>query len=220
MAWAKFPSSWIHNEGLKNFVWGRQKGDATAALVVLIALAIKRNMRGLAGPIPGNDQTVVATYDQLQALTGISRAKLAAALRLLHGQGLIEKDEVQSVYRLPGVSVAGGWVMLPQDKLMAAGTLRAFQYFTLRNQTELDALKIYMLILAMRSGKSGFAHIGHDKIIQYTGIQANRVKRAKSLLIANGLIHAENDPNPTPDKMRLPLRYVVLGLEKPKAPLL
>lgn len=213
MAWAKFPTRWIHNSGLKGFSWKRYKGDATAALLVLIALCIQRNLNGRSdATFPANDASAFATYDQLQSLTGISRAKLAAGLRLLIAYQVIKKEPAQSMYSLPGVSLAGDWAKLPQAHLMTSGSIDAFQHFTLRGQTELDALKLYMLLIAMRSSHSGFAHIGHDKLVEYTGVQANKVKRAKSFLIANDLIHVENDPNATNNKLRPPMRYSIRGL--------
>lgn len=216
MAWAKFPTQWVLNSGLRQIQWGTYKGDGTAALIVLIALAILRNRRGLTttGGIPPNDPTVVATYDQLQAMTGISRAKLAAALKILLGSGIVERIGVTnpSVYRLPGVDIDGGWAKLPQSHLEKSGVLTVLSHFTLRNPSEFEALKVYLLVVAFRNGRSGYAHIGYDKIVEHTGIQSNRVRRAKSFLIANDLIHAENDPEARPVQGRAPLRYKVIGL--------
>lgn len=216
MAWAKFPTRWVLTNGLRQVYWREHKGDGTAALIILISLAILRNRRGLSltGGVPPNDPTVVATYDDLQAMTGISRAKVAAALRILLAHGVIERisPATPSVYRLPGIDTDGGWAKLPQSNLEKAGVLTALSHLTLRNQSELDALKAYLLIVALRNAKSGYAHIGYDKIAEYTGIQSNRIRRAKSFLIANELIHAENDPDARPQQGKAPLRYKVIGL--------
>ena len=117
-----------------------------------------------------------------------------------------------SLYRLPGVGEDGGWAKLPQRQLLANGTLGVFHGFTLRNQTELDGLKLYLFLVAGRSQRSGYAHIGYAKLADHTGVQTNRLRRAKSLLIANDLIHAENDPDADSEHGRRPLRYKVIGL--------
>lgn len=216
MAWAKFPTQWILAGGrLKQIHWKTNKGDGTAAFIVLIALAILRNRRGLVTPngLPPNDPTVVATYDQLQAMSSISRAKLAGGLRILLQQGIVERISPgnASVYRLSGVDVDGGWAKLPQSHLERGGVLTALSQFTLRSACEFEALKTYLLMVAFRDGKTGYTHLGFDKIADLTGIQPNRVRRAKSFLIANDLIHAENDPNARPVQGRAPIRYKVLG---------
>lgn len=212
MAWAKLPTRWILADGLKKLTWGQYRGDAIATLLVLVALTIRRNLKGRTLPdgLPAIDETAVATYDDLQALTGLSRAKVAAAIRLLVEHGVIERGDTVSSYRLPGVGDDGGWAKLPQTHLLVAGSL--FHGLTLRNQAELDGLKLYLFIIAGRSSRSGYAHIGYSKLVEHTGVQANRIRRAKSFLIANDLIFAENDPDAAIEQGRRPLRYKVIGL--------
>lgn len=44
MAWAKIPTAWvIHESKLARFSWKQHGSDATAALILLIALAIRYN---------------------------------------------------------------------------------------------------------------------------------------------------------------------------------
>jgi hypothetical protein len=215
MAWAKFPTRWIHDGVLKGFVWGQHKGDAIAALLLLIAMAIQRNRQNMrsqrVGEIDG--EIVIATYDDLLGLMPMSRAKVASGLALLMEMRVAVRDEqIASVYRLPGIGENGGWAKLPQSQLMAQGHMAAFAGFTLRKQTELDALKLYLLMIAMRSNQTGFAHIGYPKMTEYSGVAANRIKRAKSHLISSELIHVETDEGGRRDEGRPPMRYKILGL--------
>lgn len=215
MAWAKFPTRWIHDGVLKEFLWGQHKGDAIAALLLLIALAIRRNRQNMRSQSVGemDGEIVIATYDDLLALIPMSRAKVSGGLARLMELGVVVRDEqVASVYRLPGVGEDGGWAKLPQSQLMSQGHMAAFSGFTLRKQTELDALKLYLLMIAMRSSKTGFAHIGYPKMVEYSGIATNRIKRAKSHLISSELIHVETDEGGMRDEGRPPMRYKVLGL--------
>lgn len=215
MAWAKFPTRWVHDKVLTRFVWGEHKSDATAALLLLIALAIQRNRRGMKNDhtfTPDNEMAI-ATYNDLLDLIPMSRAKVAGGLALLIGLGVVMRDEqVVSMYRLPGIAEKGGWAQLPQSHLMERDHIASFDGMTLRTQTELDALKVYMLMIAMRNAQSGYAHIGYPKIIDYTGVQGNRIKRAKSHLISLDLIYVESDPDAKREDGRPPLRYKVRGL--------
>ena len=95
---------------------------------------------------------------------------------------------------------------------MCNSSIAAFEDFTLRNQAELDALKIFMLLIAFRNGKTGFARIGYEKIEEYTGTPGRRIKRAKSLLIAHDLIYVESDQSAAKQNGRPPMQYKILGL--------
>lgn len=215
MAWAKFPTRWINDGALKQFVWGEQKGDAVAALLLIIALAIRRNRQGmkLDTSLAPDSDIVVATYDDLLDLVPMSRAKVSGGLALLLRAGVVVRDaQIASVYRLPGVGENGGWGQLPQDYLMKSGHVAAFDGMTLRNQTELDALKLYLLMIARRNYQTGYAHVGYPKMVDYTGVSGNRIKRAKSHLISRDLIYVESDPDAKREDGRPPMRYKIRGL--------
>lgn len=217
MAWAKFPTRWIHNGALSHFVWGEHKGNAIAALLLLMALAIQRNRMnmkvGSEENLSPDSDLAAATYDNLLALMPMSRSKVAGGLMLLIQESIIVRDTaIASLYRLPGIGTSGDWAKLPQSHIMNQGHMAAFDNFTLRNQAELDALKLYLLMIAARSTRTGFAHIGYEKMAEYTGVQSNRIKRAKSLLISNDLIYAETDQDADLVSGRPPMRYKVRGL--------
>lgn len=216
MAWAKFPTKWIlRDKKLTQIIWGKHKSNATASLLLLIALTIIRNRQGLRDEqaLPSDTEFVVATYDRLLEMIPISRAKVAGGLALLLELGIVERDEkVRSVYRLPGILESGSWAKMPQSILMHSSSIAIFKDFTLRNQVELDAIKLYMLLIAFRHSQTGFARIGYEKIEDYTGIPGRRIKRAKSLLIAHDLIYVESDQASAKQNGRPPMQYKLLGL--------
>lgn len=215
-AWAKFPTKPIIEEkSLKYLIWKRHKSDGTAALLVLIALAVKRNLDGKKKQ-PASSSVVTATYDDIQALVAISRSKVSKGLALLAELKSIErlKDD-RSSYRLVGLDTKGGWAQLPQNRLMQhtgspSDRICAFEPFYLRAKSELDALKVYLLMIAFRDWRTGYAHIGYGKIMDYTGIAQRDIKKAKSHLISLGLIYAEHDQEGETTKQSL--RYKVIGL--------
>lgn len=216
MAWAKFPTKWIlRDKKLAAILWGKHKSNATASLLLLIALTIIRNRQGLRGEqtLPSDSEFVVATYDKLLDMIPMSRAKVAGGLALLLELGIIERNEkIPSVYHLLGILESGGWAQMPQSTLMRSSSIAVFEGFTLRNQAELDALKIFMLLIAFRNNKTGFARIGYEKIEEYSGVPGRRIKRAKSLLIAHDLIYVESDQGAAKENGRPPMQYKILGL--------
>ncbi len=214
LAWAKFPTKWIIEKKLKQIAWKRHKSDGTAALLVLIALAVKRNRDQFKRGTEVNALIVKATYDDIQDLIGISRSKVSKGLDLLEGLNIIERvSNKRSHYSIIGLDVSGCWGKLPQGLLIQqTGRISAFEPFHLRSRSELDALKLYLLMVAFRNSVTGYAHIGYKKITEYTGVDKRHLKRAKSHLINLGLIHVDLDYENALEKANPPLRYNVLGL--------
>ena len=213
-AWAKFPTRWILQRKLNLISWRAYKSDGTAALLVLIALAVKRN-RDQVERVPEGDASMVkATYDEIQDLIGISRAKVAHGLDLLARLRIIERvEDKRSYYRIIGLNEPGRWAKLPQELMMdQPGRISAFDPFTLRSKSEFDALKLYLLMVAFRNTRTGFAHIGYEKISEYTGVGTRYLRKAKSHLISLGLIHVDLDYENAMEQSKPPLRYKVLGL--------
>lgn len=215
-AWAKFPTKWIRppENGLRSIVWRKHKGDSIAALLVLISLAVKRN-RDKMERSEENTAIVKATYDKIQDLVGISRSKIAKGLALLMELKIIEhvKNKTRSYYRIIGLDVAGSWAKLPQELLMQQPG-HIFEPFNLRSKSELDALKIYLLLLAFRNDMTGYTNIGYDKITKYTGVIARNIKKAKSHLISLGLIYVDSDKEDFMEEAKHPpMRYKILGLK-------
>lgn len=217
-AWTKFPTSWIiQDKGLTSFSWQSYKSDATAALLILMALVIRRNMNnmGVSTEERANLDTdiVEATYDQIQALVYISRSKISKGLGLLMKLKIIERSIVnRSFYKIFGLGLAGNWAKLPQRRLMTYNRITAFEIFTLRTKSELNALKLYLLMVAFRSSKTSYAHLGYTKFTEYAGVNPNDIMKAKSHLINLGLISVDFDIENAKDKSNPPLRYKVHGL--------
>jgi hypothetical protein len=89
MAYAKFPSAWLGNADtcpLKDLEWRKHRTQATAALVLLMALSIRLNQAQRDRQRGEKRRTNVSvTYDDLQAMTGFARATISKGLMLLQG---------------------------------------------------------------------------------------------------------------------------------------
>lgn len=133
----------------------------TAALMALTVIAHHvTNRTGL----------VRLTYNAMCHATGLSRAKLARGLAVLEAQKLIEREpEGRSTLQLVAYNREYGWAKLPAKSMYRAGEITAFHDFTLRNPVELDALKLFLLLIAMRDSATNFAKIGYPKSITTPG---------------------------------------------------
>ena len=185
--WVRLPTAWIYAAGLTRFRWRAGTGaDNIAALMSLAAIAHH-----------ADDETGVSiiTYDRLCISTGLSRAKIAAALNVLEEREIIERRaNGRSTLKLCNYDRTKGWGKLPARKLYSGGVISAFSDFHLRQPAELHALMLYYLVVAFRNNTTNMAKIGYDKIEEYTGIDRGRIKGGLNVLTANRLVHIEHLP--------------------------
>jgi hypothetical protein len=140
--------------------------------------------------------TAKLTYDQLGVSTGLSRAKISAGLRVLLALGAVLRSEGgKSYYKLTRFGLKEGWCKFPAKPLYVASRIVAFQEFSLRRSSELNALKLCYLFAARRGEDTNMANISYDKISDYAGIDKARIKTAISVLAAQGLVHVEHAPS-------------------------
>jgi hypothetical protein len=183
--WIRLPSKWIESGGLKAFRWQGGKGaDDCAALMVLMAMSHVTDK---------DTGALEVTYSQLEEVTGLSRAKVAAGIKILTDRQLILKDpDRRSGYKLANFGEIP-WAMFPvRGHYQSGNRIEGLKTFTLRKRAELDALKLYFLIASRRDSKRNHALLSYDKISEYSGIQRNDISYAKTLLIGHRLIHVEN----------------------------
>ena len=188
--WVRLPTGWIVQGGLTTLRWEAQKGaDNAAALMSLGVIAHH-----------ADDETGEShlTYDQVCAATRLSRAKISAGLRILTEMGIIERGvNGRSSIRLTKYDRTKGWGKLPAKKMYSSGYIPAFSDFSLRRSAELNALKIYYVVVAFRDNATNMATISYDGIEKYTGIDRARIKGALNVLAANQLVHIEYPPAST-----------------------
>jgi DNA-binding transcriptional ArsR family regulator len=182
--WTKLPNRWIEAGGLREFRWAR--GEGANNLAALMGLTVISHHADLA------TGTARLTYDALCGMTALSRAKVSAGLDVLAERHLVERgSDGRSSYRLVDYDPDLGWVKFPVQGLYRYGTVAAFSEFRLRLAAELDALKLYFLFASRRDRQTNVAKITYDKIEAYSGVARNSIRRALSVLAANGLVHVE-----------------------------
>ena len=187
--WVRLPTRWISDGRSKEFRWVAGEGSNAVAALMLLAV--------IAHHADGDTGATFLTYDRLTHCTGLSRAKVARGLAVLDSKELIERQESgRSSYKLASYSKERGWGKLPARRLYNAnGEITFFHELKLRSRTELDALKLYYHFVERRSESSNLAHIGYDKITDYTGLGRTSIRRGISLLAANGMVHVEHVPS-------------------------
>jgi hypothetical protein len=205
--WVRLPSKWINEGGLKSLSWknGGKGADHIAALMALTVIAHA-----------ADSDTGVArvTYDDLCQATLLSRAKVSKGLDALERIEVVEREPggARSTYKLANYSTAGGWAKFPSKSMYSSGTIAAFTDFQLRRVAELDALKLFFLMVARRDRNMNIANIGYDKIEEYTNIRRIRIKTAISFLASRSLVYVERLPSTvSPDGVSN--SYRVVGVE-------
>jgi hypothetical protein len=96
--------------------------------------------------------------------------------------------------------------------MYSSGTIAAFMDFRLRRVAELDALKLFFLIVARRNRTTNITNIGYEKIEEYTDIRRVRIKTAISFLASLSLVHVEHIPS-RESPHGISNAYRIVGLE-------
>jgi hypothetical protein len=187
--WVRLPTDWIIQEGgLRRFRWAQDTGSNNIAALMSLAVIAHH-----AEDESGNARV---TYDTFCTATSLSRAKIAGGLAVLEKLEIVSRNELgRSGYGLANYRLQGGWGKLPADGLYRGDRIDAFEAFHLRRAVELNALKIYFLVVAARNNKTNVAHIGYEKISEHTGIAGNKIKPAISFLAVLSLVYVEQVPS-------------------------
>lgn len=240
MSWAKMPSAWLRPivpdvsevtpsgsltvsdhpseiYPLTALGWRKDGSSSMAALMLLIALSIRLNQsfRGIPSNHAKPRHTAVAvTFDELQRMTGFARGSVSSGLGLLEDLGAIKRVKIGRAnhYELIGVDRAGGWCQLPQSKLLRADGSLSIKLLE-RKRSTLHALKIYILLAALRNQQFNTAAISYSGIMKWTGLRRADIGPALQILIAWELIGVsdEIDQRHLSDEDRSK-RYRLIGL--------
>lgn len=195
--WVRMSSYWLLNEDrppLASLRWfGPQKSDQIAGLMIYMALVHHANDQPTAKF--GERGWTALTYTRLGDITGLSRSKISGGLSVLQKLGAIEicRNGRSNSYHVVDYGQSGGWAKLPARGLYSRDLQRipAFHALKLRSRVELNALKIYLLIIALRDNSTNYAVVSYDRIRDYTGINRIDIKSALSLLVTQGMIQVD-----------------------------
>ncbi|MEX1668378.1 helix-turn-helix domain-containing protein [Zhongshania guokunii] len=193
--WVRMPSWWMKgDEGLSLADFSpRDKGASIAALMLYIMLCTRAVQKRTEEFQVG---TARVTYDDIADATGLSRAMIRKAVTKLEANGMIRVKSYrkQNIYEIVSHDVSP-WAKLPKKHLYGIskeGQIGVFvRDFHLRAKNELNALKLYCVLLAFRDNDSNVVFIGYEAISEYTGIVRNEIRSAISFLVTHDLIHLD-----------------------------
>lgn len=184
--WRQLPTTWVHSKELRNLRWPVHGGEAITCLMLVLLMAQRRPLHSDGT----NGMTVEVTYDEMQTALGRPRATISAGLKLLLQLGWIRKGQTRSQYVFTGPDRP--WGKVPASPLYdTTGFIKSFEGWTLRNYIELDAMKLYFVLVAFRDTKSNQTRISYSKLNEYSGVGTGRIKGALSLLVASHLLYVE-----------------------------
>ena len=226
-AWKPMPSKWMLDEasGLKNFSWKEGKGAENAiALMVFYVMCLYSPIRD--DPVSGLAAgTTDITYKELVRVTGKSEPMVSRGISLLLEVGLIsvkknERDGRGCVYTInnldTGTHEKGGmpWCKIPSRKLARKGFFdNIFGDFSLRKKSSLHALKIFFLLLKVRSNNRNYAQITYDNMSSQLGIAKADIRTALTLLIHTDLIHVDKSFVKAEQKYKNNI-YWIMGIDQ------
>ncbi|CAM3542655.1 hypothetical protein PANO111632_21075 [Paracoccus nototheniae] len=202
--WTRFPTDWVRDGGLKKFSWVRHGGSGTCALMTLIALGHRLPQDG--------SKLVTATYDEITAAIGVSRATLSLGLNLLKELEFLDSKSLKrSTYK---IDLHGDiWGKLPAQTLYGSkGIIIPFEYWKLRGADEMNALKLYIYLVAARDRDSNTIRSSYETFEKYTGVHVGHVRKALSILIHSRLLIVERQSSRYHEKKE-PNIYRLVGLD-------
>jgi DNA-binding transcriptional ArsR family regulator len=214
--WARIPNAWIYDDGLRRFSAApRFRGATGAALKVLIAILVRAvNKRA---DQAGEDQgCATLSYAQLIELTDLSRALVARGVALLKKTDILTVETAPgrtSRYRLNGYGPTDTYGRLPKTPLFRGPNIQALRTLydlSLRNEADVNAMKLYLLLCGTQDRNSRIALVTHQTIWSMTSIPKEKIRRALSVLYEHGLVAATLVEQP--DGKPPATGYRVLGL--------
>lgn len=211
--WVKLPSAWILNGGLRQFGGTEARAPEEAeALRLLVCISLMVGQEGV-GPSTSSGSASIS-YTQFCRMTGASRLLVANGLRRLVAERLVTVDESCKVHSYVLAGYDGDrWAKVPRGYLCVGDGSTRLAELSLRYPATLDAMKIYLLLLSLRSRETGMTQVGHSAIEKYTGITAKDISPAISVLVVHRLVGvARNDPR-TGHAQNIANHYIIAGLQ-------
>lgn len=170
------PTWWVRELGMSAFLGGSQAGESIAALKVLMAISVLMNF---------HTRKAKNSCTDLEKLTGLSRPMVLKGIGVLEGLGVVDvnRDAYVNEYELTANEDDRGWAKLPYDRIRSR-----LPELSNRGVVPLAALKIYLVLVALRPNTSQSLSISHEKLRDYTGVQKKHIRPALDILYSHSLI--------------------------------
>lgn len=179
MPWSKCPTWWIMGKGLKKLVGNKKPGDSLAALKCLVAISVG---------IDFHTCKVKMSISGFEEITGLSKPKVIKGISILESLSIVEVDRNDYIneYRLTEGDDHKGWAKLPVHQIRIN-----LSSVSNRGIASLAALKIYLVLAAVRINTKEDIHISYETLIDYTGLQRRHIRAGLSVLYSAALVHSK-----------------------------
>lgn len=197
MAFAQMPIRWAHPKpdrhdpaveryALADLRWSDHRAGGIAALLILLTLCFRLNEAGrkAAAARKPRPDTVAVTWDEFRQITGHAKATVGKAIMLLEIWGAIRVKKVGRTnhYQLVDVHQPGEYCIVPVTYLEKNGDpISRFKDLP-ATSLGLNALKLYMVLLILRSTQYGTTSISFHGITRWTGIRREDIRKAWAFL--------------------------------------
>lgn len=170
------PTWWVRELTMGAFLGGGQAGTSIAALKVLMAISSLMDFYS---------RKAKSSFSDLEKLTGLSRPMVLKGISVLEGLAIVVVDRTGHVnqYELTVKEDDRAWAKLPTDRVR----LRMPELSN-RGIVPLAALKIYLMLVALRPNTSTSLSISHENLRNYTGVQKKHIRPALDILYSHSLI--------------------------------
>lgn len=231
MKFAQLPSWWLSSKGeswedaprhtLAELHWRDHRAAGICALLILIMLATRLNevvRPARKAGLPETD-TVAITWTELRRATGHARATVGKAIMLLESWGVINVKKVGRAnhYQLVRVHEPGAWCALPTEFPEKNGDAVSRFHSLPSTQLGLNALKLYVVLLARRSTAYNTTALSFNGIIRWTGIRREDIRKAWGFLDGQQLATVSTMRDSRHSKLGeddQSQRYAIIGLTK------
>jgi hypothetical protein len=197
MAFAQMPLRWAHPKPdrhdpkvqrftLADLHWSDHRAGGIAALLILLTLCIRLNEVGrlAAAARKPRPDTVTVTWDEFRRITGHAKATVGKAIMLLESWGAIRITKIGRTnhYQLVDVHKPAEYCMIPVSYLEKNGDpISRFKDLP-GTSLGLNALKLYIVLLILRSTEYGTTSISFNGITRWTGIRREDIRKAWAFL--------------------------------------
>lgn len=195
MSFAQLPSWWLSSiEGpddkrrhtLAELHWRDHRAAGICALLILIMLATRLNNVNRVARKSGkpDTDTVAVTWTELQEATGHARATVGKGIMLLESWDVLKVKKVGRAnhYQLVRVHEPGDWCALPLTFPEKDGDAVSRFRNLPSTQLGLNALKLYVVLLARRSHSYNTTALSFNGIVRWTGIRREDIRKAWGFL--------------------------------------
>lgn len=230
MKFAQLPSWWLSTKEtweapprhtLAELHWRDHRAAGICALLILIMLATRLNEVVRAARKAGKPDvdTVAVTWTELQQATGHARATVGKGIMLLESWGVIKVKKIGRAnhYQLVRVHEPGHWCALPTEFPEKNGDAVSRFRDLPSTQLGLNALKLYVVLLARRSTQYNTTSLSFNGIIRWTGIRREDIRKAWGFLDGQHLATVSTARDSRHNKLGdddQSQRYALIGLTR------